>query len=687
MSFAEALIAVLLLGCSVIPVSVLAVMIRRQAYPDLDGATAVLASAILALSIATVAFELVGIPGWLGRPALVAIGAAAAAAAIALRRAAPATRVDTTDTPRRHLTAVWGTVASLGIAAVVVAQWGARTVGAVRTGVTDFDSLVYHLPYAARIAQTGATGRLMYVMGDACQAFHSLGSETLQAVGMIATDRTALVPWFNLGWLLLALLSGWCLLRRAGAAALGLVLVGAVFATPLIVAAGAGTAKSDVAAAALLVAAAALLVATEGQPRGVVLAGLAAGLALGAKENALGPVIGLVIVVAFVTGNHRVRGLLEFTGGAVATGGFWFVRNLVHSGNPFPSAHLPVLPSPRFPIGETFDHRLSEYLTDTQLWRDIFLPGLGDAVGRGAVLVGLLAAVAVVVALVRGGRQARGFALAAIFAAAFFLITPFTAPGAEGTPEPSLYTANTRYGVGALLLCLFAGALALSALGRRAVTVGVALAGVCAVLTLSTTGPLAAWPDAHRSAGAVIAVVLLVAVVAVAQPPVRRAVSAAPRIAVLPVGVVVALVLAAGLGEYADRYGGGPAPARPPRPNLIAFGSSVAPARIGLVGIEVGYPLVGDRLENTVRFVGVRAPHAGIRDAASCGELRRALAAERLDYVIVGRYQSDADQTTEPPALAWLRDAPDLTVVAQNGTTTVFSVDPNAPVTGAPCPT
>jgi hypothetical protein len=89
-----------------------------------------------------------------------------------------------------------------------------------------------------------------------------------------------------------------------------------------------------------------------------LLCGLASGLALGAKYAAL-PVIGTLAIALLGTlltsERRRPRVLVEATiaaCAALATGGFWFVRNAVETGNPFypvPFLGLPHADNPKFP--------------------------------------------------------------------------------------------------------------------------------------------------------------------------------------------------------------------------------------------------------------------------------------------------------------------------------------------------
>src|SRR4029077_9911861 len=76
----------------------------------------------------------------------------------------------------------------------------------------------------------------------------------------------------------------------------------------------------------------------SGPPSGTLLvAGLAAGLALGTKLTVGPPGLALTVGVIWISGaGYRLRASAEWIGAMVVGGGYWYVRNLIVSGNPFP---------------------------------------------------------------------------------------------------------------------------------------------------------------------------------------------------------------------------------------------------------------------------------------------------------------------------------------------------------------
>ena len=127
-----------------------------------------------------------------------------------------------------------------------------------------------------------------------------------------------------------------------------------------------------------------------------VVAGLAAGLAAGTKLNFLLPCGG----ARPRSGRDRAARVRRWralgAGGlaALAGGGYWYLRNLVHTGNPLPwfDSLGPIsLPAPDQALGGREAHSVLGYLTDGSVWSDWFLPGLHDGLGSLWPLLGLRA--------------------------------------------------------------------------------------------------------------------------------------------------------------------------------------------------------------------------------------------------------------------------------------------------------
>src|SRR5262249_55610491 len=108
----------------------------------------------------------------------------------------------------------------------------------------------------------------------------------------------------------------------------------------------AGEARNDIVGIFFLLAAVAIaLNAASADRRGsglppYLLGGLAAGLAAGTKLSLLLPAAVLVIgLVALVPRGARWSALVAAGLAALAGGGYWYLRNLAHAGNPLPWIH------------------------------------------------------------------------------------------------------------------------------------------------------------------------------------------------------------------------------------------------------------------------------------------------------------------------------------------------------------
>ena len=138
---------------------------------------------------------------------------------------------------------------------------------------------------------------------------------------------------------------------------------------------------------------------------------------------------------------------------AFAGGGYWYLRNLVISGNPLPQLeHLgPIsLPHPeRLQEGRP-DFSIVHYATDTSVWSKYFEPGLHQAFGALWPLVIAGAIAGGLAALVWGRtRLLRWMGGVALFGMLAYVFTPLSAAGAEGAPVG--FAINIRYAIPALL--------------------------------------------------------------------------------------------------------------------------------------------------------------------------------------------------------------------------------------------
>ncbi|MET0306621.1 MAG: hypothetical protein ABW196_10395, partial [Solirubrobacterales bacterium] len=475
-------------------------------------------------------------------------------------------------------------------------------------------------------------------------------------------------------------------------------------------------------------------------PRSTTTATRPVGLAVGTKSTALAMAAALTVAIVFLApaGRRWAAAGWWFAAG-LAGGGYWYLRNLVISGNPLPQLeHLgPItLPHPeRLQEGRP-DFSIAHYATDTGVWREYFRPELHEAFGLLWPLVILAAIAGGLTALIWGRtRVLRWMGGVALFGMLAYLFTPLSAAGPEGAPEG--FGINLRYAIPALL----AGITLLPV--ARAV-VGVPRSGAASSFSpqvQSRTAKLApgekpsgrpGHPRRRPPAGWLLLGVLLFALLitnradAVARDPDRIF---AWAIALLFVLIPAALLFArsrgvsrgAVIGGFAalallvaaigyplqrdylgDRFANADPDTSIPGMHLDSayrWARDVGDTRIGLAGTTAGflqYGFYGTDLSNRVRYLGVEGPHGSFGAIPSCPEFRAAVNAADLDYLVTAPLLNfvEPDDPIRSPEARWLRSEPAVAPVGRSGPVTVWRVrgplDPgacgmrNAPLSSIP---
>ena len=196
----------------------------------------------------------------------------------------------------------------------------------------------HNAPFAARFVQDAQVGALHFTEVLRLTVwFYPQNSELLHSAGVLFLGNDFLSPLINIGWMALCLLAAWSFGRPYGAGAAALLGVALILDAEMLLLYQPGDAKNDTAGLFFLLAAAAILVNAEAQrraatdeggtspsggpPLGVplsngalVVAGLAAGLALGTKLNLLAPFGLLTLGVIAVTAGYRVRATAIWVG-------------------------------------------------------------------------------------------------------------------------------------------------------------------------------------------------------------------------------------------------------------------------------------------------------------------------------------------------------------------------------------
>jgi hypothetical protein len=498
----------------------------------------------------------------------------------------------------------------------------------------DYDTVSYHMPFAARFAQDASITAIQYT-GNPPVSFYPANSELIHAVGIVLLHRDVLSPVLNLAWLALALLAAWCIGRPFG---LGPgTMSAAAMMTALNGMAGTqgGTAKNDILALGLGLAALALLVDGGALRRGrarvdargvLILAALASGLAVGTRLTLWITVLPLLAASIFAAGTGRRRGAAGWwLGGLVVGGSFWYLRNLFATGNPMPwidirlggLVHLRSA-GPPLDCGTT---SVAHYLSHPGFIGAHLVPQLGTPFGAswwlplGIAVAGLLGGV-----VQSAVPVARILALVGLVTVAGYLLTPATAGGVGAR----CFAFDTRFAVPGLVLGAMAVPLLLDRFGiHPLVAVGLALLAVVVNANLTFA------PRVVLMALAIMALVVILVLRAWRFLP-------GPAVGLL----VIALLAAAALGGlretrvYLNERYQQPLLEEPLDSPFSRF-AHLTGARIAVTGADEVYPLYGAELSNRVDNLARRVDGTRFVFADSCTSWVRALVQGRYDYVVI----------------------------------------------------
>jgi hypothetical protein len=700
-----------------------AVGLRGRLLPGWSGASARLAEVVLGLSLLVVTLELVGVvglyrPGWVLLAALV-VGIGIGAGLRPPRGGIPL--------PAPEVAPIALAVAVAG-AVLVAAHWAMPTQTGLDIGMYLPNTTWHNAPFAARFVQDHQVGAIHFIETlNLTVWFYPQNSELLHSVGVLFLGNDFLSPLINIGWMSLCLLAAWSFARPYGGGPVAVMAIALVLGANMLLLYQPGDAKNDTAGLFFLLASAAILVNADAQRRygseerapltesalstalptgALVVAGLAAGLALGTKLNLLAPFSLLTLGVIAVSSGYRLRATGIWVVSSLITGGFWFARNLVNAGNPLPWIKAGPLPGPdQADINIREPHNLAHYLLppDGSVIRHHLIPGMHESFGDLWPLVLAVVIGGFLLAIMNGRTPViRMLGVVALLSGIAYLFTPLTAAGPEG--DPTAFTTNLRYaspaiGLGAMLLAVDPG------LGRRRDQGW--LLGILAVLLLVQAVPV--WDlsghhwTRHFLPGAVglafFLVLVPVGIVLAAQRGVSRALLGGA--AVVALAAVVAIGWPNSDDYVKDRYQASTAPTDFPEGMRAAEAwfnrANPHDSRIGVVGGRPGfkqYIFYGDDLSNHVQYIARHGPHGAYLPIASeaaqndrarnwrqeCEEWRRAVNDGDYRYLVIGpdqRTQSrlpiEAVWTATDPAASKLESQDDVFVFRLAG-----SLDPAA---------
>ncbi|TMK58857.1 MAG: hypothetical protein E6G51_00675 [Actinobacteria bacterium] len=531
------------------------------------------------------------------------------------------------------------------VAGIAVALFAWEAKSKLSTGMTGFDSTWYHGPFAAGFYQSGDTWNLLFIAPQFLAWFYPANGEIFHAAGMLAFGRDVLSPLLNIGWFVGCLVACWCIGRPYRVAPWSLALGAIALSVPAL-ADQAGEARNDIVGIFFLLSAVAIaLNAWEGSaaertyPRipgttafgSYLVVGLCAGLAAGTKLNFLLP----AAVLVFGVGLIAPRGLKGRAVGAAALaalagGGYWYLRNLAHSGNPLPwIRHLgPIdLPAPQQALGGREAHSVLGYLSDGSVWSDWFLPGLHDGLWLlwPLLLAAALAGLILAVVQFRGSfvrdirtkepRNDLTLALAGavgLATALAWLVAPTSASGPDGMPRG--FESGLRYLAPALVL-----GLALLPTAPR-LRVWLSFGADSATKLNHTPRRGGQWAIAGGAAALLLAI-------AVGYPVQRHYLE----------------------GRYED-------PSFTSAPGLnaaFAWAREVSDARIATTSTRQ-YPLFGTDLSNHVQYLGIEQPHGGFEAPTTCEQYLQLLKEGDYDYAVATRDRLEPGKPPYPPAAKWI---------------------------------
>lgn len=636
--------------------------LRRRLVPAWRGSVAVVATAVSALTVGVGVSLLLGSAGllrqWSLPPALVV-----AAWLLDPRRSPwrsaddPGRPGDPTPAPGAH-EARWAHIVAWLAAGVVAASWLERVVAVYRRGLTDGDSMMYHLPFAARFLQSGWTTGTDPIGPDAWVAFYPANVEVLEAALMLPFGTDVLVPLMNLGWLALALVAAATIGATAGRASLGLLMGALVAAAPVMVATQGGTARVDIATVALVLAAVALVLHRPRTARSCALAGLALGLAIGTKFVVL-PLAGLLLAAVALTlwRRHGAGPAAAWCGGALLMSAYWYVRNWAVTGSPIPAMDLKVGPLgfaalPRHRIELLDDSTIVDVMGAPGFWGNIARPLYRNLTGSMVLTTAIV--VAALAAVVGMGRRRpidvrHAVALAALGGCLAYPFTPYTAPLlGNSTQDPInavIVVLNARYLLPSLVVLLCMLPVGLAGGSRRLGDASVVAAAVAVVgLWHETRGFDGEWPTNGGDTAIGLAIPAVAGLGALAGAAVAHARSGGQasggQARLAPVRVLAVLGLAgtvavsawvaagrSGMRSYADM---------PPDIVVLWQAADELPGeRVALLRGWVQYPHMGDELDKKVDYVGLARGRGLSEPPRDCDEVWRAVGQRDYDIVVV----------------------------------------------------
>jgi hypothetical protein len=584
--------------------------------------------------------------------------------------------------------AFWLSAAGFAVAAIVIALFAVETWQKLGTGMTGFDSTWYHGPFAAGFAASGDTLSLHFVAPQFLSWFYPQNSELFHGLGILAFGNDLLSPLINLGWLAGCLLAAWAIGRPYGGAPISLAGVALVLGSA-VMADQAGEARNDIVGLFFVLAGLAVMINSASGSRRLsagplLVVALAAGLAAGTKINFIPAAIALAAGAVWLSGSgQRRRASVIALAGLAVTGGYWYLRNLIQSGNPLPWIDRIGLPSPDQDLGGRDAASVLSYLTDPGVVRDWFFPGLADGFGQGWPLLLALALAGVVLCFWRGSDPVRRIgAFVALALALAWIAAPTSASGPTGTPEG--FVSGLRYLAPALAVAL---AMLGAVVGRRDSLVRWTTMGALLLLTPFVVFAGRSWGLFEILVAGLLSAALFAMLLTLLVPRIRGGVATTLRsrfgrsIAAVALATVVIVGYGVQSRYFDNRYAS-------PEFTTAGLSEAFVWAR-GVEGESIGtnatrqYPLFGTELDNEVQYLGVPGPHGGFVKTDSCQQFRDAVARGDYRYLVLALDRENPERPF-PREIPWIEKDPNAVEVARTSPTVIYEL--TGPLDPATCP-
>lgn len=680
MTLTRHLLGLLLVVITLGPVVLSAREARARLLPGWTGAPAATATIVVATTTTTVTLELLGLFGQFSLlPIILGLGAASAALwrwgrTGATSDSSPPQPETAPQLPRL------GRLLAIITGSVVISEWGWRTAEQLRTGMDSVDTLWYHLPLAARFAQTGDITPLHNFEDQSLTTFFPATSSLWHGLGMELLGTDILSLFMNMGWLAASLLAAWAIGRPYGLAPFTMAAVAVTLALPTFNATQPGGAYNDVVGLFFILAAVAVLVTARqsGDRIGggeLIVVGLAIGLALGTKFQFLIPG-GLLAIGAIAIGprGDRLRRLGHLAPTMFLTGAFWYLRNLVLAGSPLPAMHIAVGPIELRQIEPDLKiSQFTEYAGVGRFWGDYFIPGFDAAYGALWWFV-LAITVASAGLLFTRNRILAMLTVVALSTLLSFAVTPI---GFGFGPNPVLFGIALRYTIISLALGMtLAVILAGQARSPRALVVlAVAMTAIIIAIVVDRSD----WQEAREQAldlpiwapQSLVALALALFAIGAAawgwrwtrDSPSRRRNSYSAVAVILAVLSIPALVI-----YRTERY-----ETVSLIPETFAAVNAMSDTRIGLTGTTLQYPLYGEDLSNHVQVIAEQGDYGTAGRFQTCEQFLSLVNSGDYDLVIATpRGFPISDKPS--PASRWLEHDAAATLTIAEGPVTTFRI-------------